>query len=110
MKINDTLQVTIIDDNHLGNGIAKHDDKTIFIPQTVKGDIVNIKINKLTKNIAFGDLISYEKKSSNHIKIKCPYYKECGGCDLLHVSYEREKEVKEEYIKKIFKDFIKHII
>ena len=101
MKVGDLLKVTIIDDNHLGNGIAKVNDKTIFVPGTLKDDIVQIKILKLKKDIVNAEVISFIEKS-NHFDVKCPYYGKCGGCNLLHTSYDREKELKESYIKKLF--------
>lgn len=110
MKINDIYELTIIDDNHLGNGIAKIEDKTIFVPQTIKQDIVKVKIEKINKNTAHAKVIDIIKKSNNHQQVSCPYYNECGGCDLLHISYEREKELKENYIKKLFKKYNKNII
>ena len=110
MKINDIYELTIIDDNHLGNGIAKIENKTVFVPQIIKGDIVKVQIEKISKNIAHAKVIDLIKKSNNHQKVLCPYYNECGGCDLLHISYEREKELKEKYIKKLFKNYNKNII
>ena len=105
MKEKDILTVTIVDDNHLGNGIAKKDDLTIFVPQTTKDDVVEIKVNKISKKIANADVVKYITKSNNHQNVKCPYYDKCGGCDLLHIPYDREKELKEKYIKKLMKDF-----
>lgn len=110
MKVKEVFEVNIIDDNHLGNGVAKKDNITIFIPKTVKGDIVKIRIDKITKNIAHASVIEYIKKCSDHVKERCPYYDKCGGCDLLHISYEREKKLKEEYIKKLFPNFSNEII
>ncbi len=105
MKTGDILKVEIIDDNHLGNGIAKMNDISIFVPQTVKGDIVEVQIEKIHQSIAFAKMIKVLKKSNKHIKVTCPYYDKCGGCDLLHISYDREKILKENYIKKLFKGF-----
>ena len=66
MKEKDILTVTIVDDNHLGNGIAKKDDLTIFVPQTTKDDVVEIKVNKISKKIANADVVKYITKSNNH--------------------------------------------
>lgn len=110
MKTGDILKVNIIDDNHLGNGIAKQNNVTIFVPKVVKGDLVEVEITDIKKNIAFSKVIEILKKSDEHIKVDCPYYYECGGCDLLHVSYDKEKKLKEQYIKKLFKQFDKNII
>ena len=51
MKLNDEIVVTILDDNHNGNGIAKVNDFPVFIPKTIKGVIVKIKINSI--NISY---------------------------------------------------------
>lgn len=105
MKLNDEIVVTILDDNHNGNGIAKVNDFPVFIPKTIKGDIVKIKVNSINRKYAFGKVISYIKKSSDIENVKCPYYDKCGGCDLLHVSYSRENYLKKKYVSHIFNDF-----
>ncbi|MGM9879303.1 MAG: class I SAM-dependent RNA methyltransferase [Bacilli bacterium] len=105
MKLNDEIVVTIIDDNHNGNGICKENDFPIFIPRTVKGDIVKIKITGINRKYALGEVISYIKRSNDIEKVKCPYYENCGGCRLLHVSFDRENELKKKYISRLFNDY-----
>lgn len=102
MKINDVLEVEIIDDNHNGNGIGKFLDYTLFIPGTLKGDIVSAKVISIKKKLVFLEVISFIRKSTLHKEVLCPYYGVCGGCDLLHVSFERENELKKNYIKRLF--------
>ncbi len=46
-----------------GDGIAKMDKYLIFIPNTVKGEIVRAKINKISGTLAFAELV--ERKSSS---------------------------------------------
>lgn len=104
MKLNDVYEVEIIDINHNGNGIGKINNIPVFVNQTTKGDIVKTKITKINKKYLEGELIEFIKKSNNHQNIKCPYYKECGGCDLLHITYEEECILKKKYIERIFKN------
>jgi translation initiation factor 2 subunit 2 len=40
-----------------GDGIAKKDKYTIYVPNTIKGDTVKIKIKKITGNLAFAEVI-----------------------------------------------------
>lgn len=102
MKLNKVYEGKIIDDNLNGNGVLKINDFPVFVPFTVKGDIVKIKIVKLKKKYAIGKVITYIKKENqNQI---CPYYLKCGGCNLLNITYERENWLKENYIKKLFQD------
>lgn len=105
MKLNDEIVVKILDDNHNGNGIAKVNNFPVFVPRTKKGDIVKIKVNSINRKYAFGKVICYTLKSADIENVKCPYYDKCGGCDLLHVSYNRENELKKNYVSRIFNDF-----
>ena len=109
MKENDILEVIIVDDNYMGNGIAKVNDITIFVPRTIKGEKVQVKITKIKKNIAESLVTKMIKSSPLRQEVKCPYYDKCGGCNLLHISYDREKNLKEEYIKKLFPKLNKSI-
>lgn len=60
IKEGDSYDVTINAVGRKGDGIAKKDKYTIYVPGVKKGDIVKIKIKKITGNLAFADLI--EKK------------------------------------------------
>lgn len=35
-------------------------------------------------------------------KVSCPYFKECGGCNKLDISYQDEIKEKKEYVEKLF--------
>ena len=63
LKEGETYDVIIAAVGRKGDGIAKKDKYTIYVPGVVKGDSVKIKIRKITGNIAFSDLI--ERKTSS---------------------------------------------
>lgn len=102
MKVNDILKIEIIDDNHNGNGIGKIDDYTLFVPGTLKGDIVLAKVKLIKKKLVFLELDSFIEKGSLHQEVLCPYYDVCGGCDLIHTSFLRENELKKKYMERLF--------
>lgn len=104
MKVNDIYEVKIIDDNHNGNGICKIDRIPVFVRGAIASDVVIIKIVKVLKRYAFGKIISFISKSGEHVMAQCPYYDKCGGCNLMHVSYEREVLLKKRYLNRLFKD------
>jgi len=60
LKEGETYEVRIEAVGSKGDGIAKKDKYTIYVPGTVKGDIVKIKIKKITGNLAFSEFL--EKK------------------------------------------------
>lgn len=87
--------------DHQGRGISHIEDKIVFIENALPGEIVKIKITKQNKKIIEASVIDYIVKSDYRVDSKCPYYNECGGCDLLHLSYEQQTQYKEYKIKEI---------
>ena len=109
MKVNDIYEINIIDDNHNGNGIGKIDGFSVFVKGTVCGDIVKVKIVKVLKKYAVGEVVSFVFSDDKHVSVLCPYYNRCGGCVLGHISYEREILLKSRYLKRLFGNVFKGV-
>jgi 23S rRNA (uracil1939-C5)-methyltransferase len=113
---NKEYSVEIIGLGHEGEGVGKVEDFTVFVTGALPGETVEAKIIKVSKNFAVGKLVDITKQSSNRVIPLCDMHKRCGGCQLLHASYEFQLELKtkrvEETIKRIGKieDFIIHPI
>ena len=103
MNIKNSIEVTKLDDQ--GRGIGFVDNKITFIPNTLPTEIVDIEIVKETSKYNIGKVINYIKKSDKRISIKCPYYEKCGGCNLLHMSYDNQIDYKKEKLTNILKKF-----
>ena len=89
--------------DHQGRGICFTDGIITFVPNTLIGEKVKIKIVKNTKKIREAIVVSLLEKSSKRIDIKCNNL--CGGCNLLHMSYEDELIYKENKVKEIITKF-----
>lgn len=96
------MEVEIIDLDHQGRGIGKINNKIIFIPNTIPGEIVRIKITNDKKKYMEGSVLDFIKTSQNRVSNLCPYYPKCGGCQLLHMPYINQLEYKEKKLKNIF--------
>lgn len=100
IKKNEEYIVEIIDNGFQGEGIAKINGMTIFIPNGIKGEKVKIKILKVTTKIAYGKILEIIKKSKNRInEIDCETFSRCGGCVLRHVEYDKTLEIKKEAVE-----------
>lgn len=99
IKKNEEYIVDIIDNGMDGEGIAKIDNFTIFIPGTIKGENVKIVIVKVLTSFAYGKVLEIIKKSKYRIEPDCTTYKRCGGCNLRHIDYEETLNIKQEKIK-----------
>lgn len=100
------MDVKIIEIDHMGNGIAKKDGKTIFVPKTVPGDEVEIEIRKSHKKYDEGRIKRIIKENSERCLVACPYYQECGGCNISNLSYEKQLEYKKNKIINMFKRYL----
>ena len=84
--------------DNFGRGIGKYNDKVVFIPYTLVGEEVEFEILLEKKKFIEGKLIKVIKESESRIKSSCPYFGLCGGCQLLHMSYDDEILYKENKI------------
>ena len=95
----EVLQVTITDIGNDGEGIGKVDGYTLFIKDAVIGDTVEAKIMKPKKNYAYAHLEQVLEASPDRIKPRCPIARQCGGCQLQSMSYERQLQYKADKVK-----------
>ena len=100
------MEVKIIDLDHKGNGIAKIDNKIIFVPKCIVGDIVNIDIIKKHKKYDEGRIRKLISKDEDRIDSLCPYYDICGGCNISNLTYDKQLEYKKNKVKNIFKRYL----
>ena len=102
--------VDIIDNGFEGEGIAKIDNFTIFIPSALKGEKVKILIVKVLSSHAFGKIIDIIKKSPYRVEPDCVTYKRCGGCNLRHVDYEETLNMKQNAVQSLVNKTLKNKI
>ena len=94
--------VDIIDNGFEGEGIAKIEGYTIFVPNTLKEEKVKILIVKTTVSHAFGKVIEIiESSKSRREKVDCVTYKRCGGCNLRHIDYEATLLMKKQIVQNL---------
>lgn len=100
------MEIKIIDMDHLGNGIGKIDNKIIFVPKSVNGDVCDIDIYKEYKNYSIGRINKITKKRDLRCDAICPYYDICGGCNISNLDYSEQLKFKENKVKNIFKKYL----
>ena len=100
LQKNQTYTVNITDLNNLGFGVAKIDGISVFVADTVTGDEAEIKIIKTAKTYAVGILLQLITPSPIRCEEAevCPVTRRCGGCVYQRVSYDKELELKKQYV------------
>lgn len=102
IKKNDEYIVDIIDYGMDGEGVAKIEDFTVFIPNAMKNEKVKIVIVKVLSSYCYGKIIEIlEKSPYRQNEEDCITYKRCGGCDLRHIDYEETLNIKQEMVQNL---------
>lgn len=105
MQPNQTIELNIVDLGMEGEGIAKLEGYTFFVPYALPGEVVKAKITHLKKgkNIGFADLKEIVEPSPNRVKPPCNRFTRCGGCTMMHLSYEKQLEFKKKNVQTILR-------
>ncbi|WP_051538086.1 23S rRNA (uracil(1939)-C(5))-methyltransferase RlmD [Butyrivibrio proteoclasticus] len=95
----DLLTVEITDIGNDGEGIGKVDGYTLFIKDAVIGDVVKAKIMKAKKNYAYAHLEEVITASDVRVKPRCEIARQCGGCQIQNMDYERQLQFKQNKVR-----------
>ena len=97
-KKNELIILEITDLTEEGQGVGKKDGLVFFVKDSVMGDVVEARILKVKKNYAYAKVEKLLEASPYRITPLCPVAEKCGGCQLQHLSYEKELAWKEDRI------------
>lgn len=86
-----------------GKGIVDYQDSIVLVDNLLIGERAQIEIYKKLTRCSYGRVIKYLNKSSQRIKPICPYFLECGGCQLMHLNHKEQLSFKQNQIKRAFK-------
>ena len=98
------VEVTKLD--HQGRGIAKINDKIIFIPNALPEETVDVDIILEKKKYYEGIIKETINASDKRIKSICPYFEECGGCQFLNMNYPDSLDYKQNKVEEIMNKYL----
>ncbi|MFA1782175.1 23S rRNA (uracil(1939)-C(5))-methyltransferase RlmD [Bacillus velezensis] len=98
---NEYYDVIFEDLTHDGAGVAKVQGFPIFVPNALPEEKAQIKVTRVKKGFAFGRLIELKEESPHRTDAPCPIYKQCGGCQLQHMTYEGQLLFKQKQVKDV---------
>ena len=107
---NEEYIVEVIDNGSEGEGIAKINNFTIFIPGAIVGEKVKIHILKVNSSYAFAKIVEIIEKSEYRVETNCSTYERCGGCNLRHIKYEETLNMKRNAVQSLVNKTLKNKI
>ena len=94
--------VDIVDIGQGGVGIGKYEGFTVFVEGGLIQDKVKVRINKSKKNYAVGDIVEILEKSPFRVDRICSDdLKDCGGCQIQELDYNKQLELKTNEVKQV---------
>ena len=82
-----------------GNAFTKFEDKIIFVPYVVPGDIADIEVFKQKKSYNLARVIQIKHFSDKRIQVKCPHFTYCGGCKWQMLDYPWQLKYKQQQVE-----------
>ncbi len=84
---------------HGGEGVVRVAGKAVFVPGTIPGERVRLRIVDDRKRWARGELLEVLEPSPDRVPPPCPYVPDCGGCDLQHVAPAAQRALKTRVVR-----------
>lgn len=103
VKKNEYITLTFEDLTHEGNGVGKIDGYPLFVPYALPGEEAVVKVLKANKKFGYGKLVEMKKESTERVDPPCNVYYKCGGCQLQHMSYELQLDMKRNQVKNVMR-------
>lgn len=93
------LELSIEDMGEGGEGIGKKDCMIFFVKDAVIGDRVLAKVMKMKKGYGYARLLQVLEPSPYRVTPRCSFCRQCGGCQLQALEYQKQLEFKENKVK-----------
>ena len=98
MKQGDLVTLKITDLNASGEGVGRIDSKVVFVPNTVTGDCLQVRITQVKAKYARATAQNLLVASEYRIRPRCIVADKCGGCQWQHIDETYQREAKKQQL------------
>lgn len=91
-------KVEIADAGSEGKAVARVDNRVIFVPYVVPGDIVDIQVVKKKKSFFEGRAVKVHQYSEKRVEARCEHFGLCGGCRWQNMEYADQLHYKQKQV------------
>lgn len=99
LKVNQSILLTIKRLGINGEGIGYYKRKAVFVPGTIPPEEVIVRIKEVTPTYATGEVVKFNIRAAKRVKPFCKHFGVCGGCQIQHIEYSEQLQLKEEMLK-----------
>jgi 23S rRNA (uracil1939-C5)-methyltransferase len=99
LDLGDVCEVQIEKLVYGGEGLARHQQQTIFVPLAAPGDRLRIRITQRERNFLRGVIEEILEPAATRRTPPCQHFGQCGGCQLQHLERSVQHEAKAEFVR-----------
>ena len=99
MQKGDILDLEIVSSGMEGEGVARVDGMVVFVPLCMQGEKVRVMVREVNKKFARATVIKVLEPCADRIYPLCPIFYRCGCCDMQHIRYEKQLEIKKANVE-----------
>ncbi|HEY9747488.1 MAG TPA: 23S rRNA (uracil(1939)-C(5))-methyltransferase RlmD, partial [Allocoleopsis sp.] len=92
------VEIDIHDLTDGGEGVGRFEQRVVFVPDTVPGDRVSVRLVQVKAQYAHGKLMQIVSPSEKRIRPRCIVADKCGGCQWQHIDYAYQLEAKQNQV------------
>lgn len=88
-----------------GEGIGFYQKTLVFVSGALKGEEVYCQITAVKRNFVEAKLLTINKPSKFRVQPACKLYDSCGGCQIMHLRYDKQLDFKQDLLLQALKKF-----
>lgn len=81
-----------------GEGVGYFKKQVVFVPGALPGEEVVVEATKINPKFAEAKIKKIRIASPHRVQPPCPFYEQCGGCQLQHLKYDQQLKEKRDII------------
>lgn len=94
------IEITIDSIGAQGDGIARHDGKTLYVPLTLPGERVLVDLKGKQGDGLAGKVREIIEPSPERVEAQCKHFSACGGCSLQHLDSVAYLDFKAQLVRR----------
>ncbi|MBO1351944.1 MAG: 23S rRNA (uracil(1939)-C(5))-methyltransferase RlmD [Hormoscilla sp. GUM202] len=94
----DLVECTVTDLSVRGEGVGRFGQRVVFVPDTLPGDRVLVRLVRVKRQYAHGKLHQLLVPSGDRVRPSCIVADKCGGCQWQHIDYSYQLQAKRNLV------------
>ncbi|MFP1528334.1 23S rRNA (uracil(1939)-C(5))-methyltransferase RlmD [Escherichia coli] len=104
------ITVSVNDLDSFGQGVARHNGKTLFIPGLLPQENAEVTVTEDKKQYARAKVVRRLSDSPERETPRCPHFGVCGGCQQQHASVDLQQRSKSAALARLMKHEVSEVI